>query len=185
MLNNNYVYKYKNSTLSPLSSKPFPLMKIFWPFFKEYKKKKEWEKRSKTKKETKRRKRGYGALNPNMTQKGETSGLHFVSLTSDVSEFITAQFIETKVKRMERKYEKCKCFNFSWLSPSLHNPFSPSIYALNQAPCCLLCELRRAPFCLVDACPGLETMGDLWAPTHMVEVLGWKVEELPNGLVVG
>jgi hypothetical protein len=65
------------------------------------------------------------------------------------------------------------------------SPSSSNIYALNQVPCCLLCELQRALFCPTNAFPILDTMDYLKALDHMVEALGYKVEKLANDWIVG
>jgi hypothetical protein len=67
-----------------------------------------------------------------------------------------------KVK-IEIKYEKYKMLQLPMVLPFfLHSPYGSNISVLNQAPCCLLCELWRAPLCPAYACPGLETLGGLW-----------------------
>lgn len=70
-------------------------------------------------------------------------------------------------------------------SPFLLSPSGPNMYALNQVPCCLLCELQRVLFFPANACPILDTMDYLKALAHKVEALGYKVEKLPNEWIVG
>lgn len=43
--------------------------------------------------------------------------------------------------------------------------------------------LQKAPFCPANAYPTLETEDSLQTLAHVVDALGWIVEELPNGQV--